>query len=137
MLSVLLVACAENEEQPVAPPADVLHHDTMVNVLVDFHILESSLILNVMQDDKAPGDSTRYYNIYKAHNISRERFDASFRYYAARPEELNEIYERVLERLNTMQAEALKTAPPDTSRKLPPVRRIHGVPGPPVPPTRK
>lgn len=109
----------------------------MVNVLVDFHILESSLILNVMQDDKAPQDSTLYYNIYKAHNISQDEFDASFKYYASKPEELNKIYERVVERINTMQAEALKTAPPDTTRKLPPARKIHGFRPPTAPATPK
>jgi hypothetical protein len=117
-----LVACGTKEEAS-APPvnSDILSEEQMIDVLIDLHIEEASLTLNMIQNDRALADSARYYNIYKVHNTTREQFDESFHYYAGEPEKLNAIYDTVLKRLNTMQTEAMKKSPPDTSKvKLPP-----------------
>lgn len=82
----------------------IIENDKMVDVMVDVHIIEATL-----RDKKISGDSLKkltsdyYQNLFDKHNISRQDFDSSFAYYEDNVGELNNIYEKVIERLNKKQ----------------------------------
>ncbi|MCF8307488.1 MAG: DUF4296 domain-containing protein [Bacteroidales bacterium] len=82
----------------------IIENDKMVDVMVDVHIIEATL-----RNKKISGDSLKkltnnyYQTLFDKYNISRQDFDSSFAYYEANVGQLNNIYEKVIERLNKKQ----------------------------------
>lgn len=113
----LLFSCAEEKAEPVPVPDEVVPAEVMIDVLVDLHIMEASVNLSILHDNKLTRDSAEFHNPYKAHNITKAQFEESFRYYSRDPEVLNEMYEEVISVLNRMHAEGLKTLPKDTTTR--------------------
>lgn len=76
----------------------------MVSVMVDVQLIEAAL--SVDQSDKAKETAAGSYDsVLKQHNISREKFDESFKYYAEHPGLMEQIYEEMLSKLSKKQAE--------------------------------
>lgn len=120
MLALLVFSCNEKREEIAAPPpADVLSEEEMTNILVDLHILEASINMQMTQDNRRLRDSSQYHNVYEKHNVTRAEVDESFRYYASKPEKLSAIYEAVVAKLNQMHTAAMQEAAKDTTVKLP------------------
>lgn len=117
--SVLLFSCeAEKKEAiPTAVPEHVVPEEIMVDVLVDLHMIEASLSLKMMEDHGVARDTSEFYNPYKKHNITRKAFEESFLYYANQPQQLNAMYEEVLNRLNQKHVEVMKNLPKDSTGK--------------------
>ena len=130
LVSALLLSCAEERQQAVPIPDEVVSEETMVEVLVDLHLVEASLSLKMMEDHRVAKDTAEFYNPYKKHKVTRKAFDESFKYYSSKPDKLSAIYEEVLNRLNQRQAEVMKSIPKDSLRKDSPQRP--DLPGGPV-----
>lgn len=115
-IAITFIACGEKKQEETAVPSEVLSEEAMVDVLTDLQIQEAALTVSMVQDKRAVQDSSQMYSVYRAHDITKQQFDESFRYYASKPEKLNAIYEQVVARLNQMQTEAMKKVPKDSVR---------------------
>lgn len=140
-LSVLLFACGEKKQEVItARPDNLVAEETMVNVLMDLHLIEASLSLKMMEDHRVARDTSQFYNPYEKYNLTKKEFEESFQYYASQPQRLNAIYEEVLNRINQKQVEVMKKVPRDTSAPALPKVRMPGMgpmhrPG--IPPNQK
>jgi hypothetical protein len=85
----------------------------MIEVLTDIHIAESSPQGSGMNQQQTNGVmASRYDTILKKHNITYKEFKTSFDYYMAHPEQLDEIYQEIINRLSTMEGKAKATRVP-------------------------
>ncbi len=101
LLLITLFACNEAVE---TIPDNVLSKEDMISVMVDVQLIEAALSLNQSEEAK----ETAYYNydsVLKKHNLSREKFVHSFKYYAEHPGLMEQIYEEMLSELSKRQAE--------------------------------
>lgn len=118
LLSAMLFSCGEEKKEEAVPvPDEIVEDEKMVDVLVDLHLIEASLSLNMLEDQRAARDTSEFYDPYKKHNVPKKAFDESFQYYASKPEALNAIYEEVMNRINLKQAEVMKNIPKDSTAK--------------------
>lgn len=100
----ILLACSNNKEIE-QPPAEILDHQKMVTVLVDIHLTEAAINLNLMKDSSVViVDSLKYNDLMKKNKIDKVNYEKSMRYYASRPILLDSIYTDVLKELSKMQA---------------------------------
>lgn len=81
----------------------------MVAILVDVHLAEASGSLDLLINNTDPKKKARNItDVYTKHGVTKEQFDKSLKYYSSDPEKINAIYEKVLNDLNKLQAEAMK-----------------------------
>lgn len=117
--SVLLLACYQNVEK-IQPE---LTKEQMIAILADVHLSESLLseyLKKPIQDSMA---HVYYLQIFKIHKVSAQNFEQSMQEYMKSPEDFQFIYEKVLEKLQTAQAQNQKTGnskmPEPTDRREP------------------
>jgi hypothetical protein len=78
-------------------PKGILSHQQMEGVLTDIHIVDGSLTDKIMVPDTMfKYGNAQYMQIFKQHNVDSGAFKKSFKYYANRPDELFEIYDKVI-----------------------------------------
>ncbi len=111
LISFLLTSTACNKKTPstVAPPHHVIAKDTLVLILADFHVLEASLTLKML-DDKTTANMRNVLKdkIYKDYNVSKERFFNSYAYYEKKPIALDSIYCEVITEITQRQSKLTK-----------------------------
>ncbi|MBN8702374.1 MAG: DUF4296 domain-containing protein [Bacteroidetes bacterium] len=99
ILSVVLIACSNsdtvNEQKPT------FSKDTIVNTMVDIHILEAQLTLGLLKQE---GDSNQVENIYKKNGITKKYYEDALAYYAQHPVEMVAVYDEVINELSKRQA---------------------------------
>ena len=102
-ISILfLSACSK---KPVEIPAHILQPDTMVSILKDIHLAQSSISVTDYAS-KSPYTMNQYVSyILERHGQSRERFMQSLRYYTGEPELMDGIYDSVIARLGNTSAQ--------------------------------
>jgi hypothetical protein len=105
ILSLFLTRCGE----PVAfvVPKDVIPQDSMVDIMVDIHLVEGGKMGRKFMGDTLLIDDY-YHKVFDKYNISKTYFDNSFRFYSSSPKDMDKVYEKVVERLNQMQKKAPK-----------------------------
>lgn len=87
-------------------PKDVIPPAKMTELLVDFHLAESSLAVMQYRDQKTSPLSTHLYDtILKKYNLSQKDFKKSMDYYSHHLEQMSKIYEDVITQLNKKQTE--------------------------------
>jgi hypothetical protein len=92
LMPLWLLACSPNKT-----PQDILTQDQMVRVLVDVHIIDGSLFETPqMPDSLYKYGSARYQYAFKAHGTDSTQFRKSFNYYTKKPDQLFDIYEKVV-----------------------------------------
>lgn len=97
VLLVLFVACKPQK------PSDVMTPDQMESFLYDYHIAKA-----IGDDEEYSKRYTRDYYIdyvYAKHNITKEQFDHSLRWYTRHIDDITKIYENVSTRLTTQKEE--------------------------------
>lgn len=101
---IFLIACTE--KQPETIPADVLSQEKMTAVLVDVHLVEATMNLNVMSPGNIviPDNYPLSIDVLKKHQITKKQYFDSFIYYTQHPDVLNKIYEEVINDLSKLQA---------------------------------
>lgn len=101
---VSLAACSGKDKLP----AKVIQPDKFAEVLIDVHLAEADLI-----EKKLGADSSRlfiaekYEVIFAMHDISEEEFKKSFDYYNQHPQQLFDIYEKVVQGLTEAQEQQI------------------------------
>lgn len=105
IIIILFTLFACNEEAEIIPE-NVFSQEKMVSVMVDVQLVEATLSVNQLKGDEAKEAAANYYDsVLKQHNISREEFDVSFKYYAERPGLMEQIYDEMLNVLSKKLAE--------------------------------
>ncbi len=105
-IAIILLTLFACNDRVVSIPDNVLSREKMTSVMVDVQLVEAALSVNQLKGDDAKKTAINYYDsVLKQHNISREEFDVSFKYYAEHPGLLEQIYEDVLNELSKKQAE--------------------------------
>lgn len=107
-ISILLAGCYSNSSKEVDIPKDdpPIDMETMSNILVDFHLAQSSLKELQVKRTVIEGKTEEVHAlIFKKYEVSKEEFDLSIEYYNYRSEELKKIYEDVITKLSLMDSE--------------------------------
>lgn len=111
ILSVLVfLGCSSGDS--VAIPDSVLSQEQMAKVMVDVHLLEATMNMNVPNPNNPsitlPGNVLiPNADIFKKNNVTKSQYEESFAFYTAHPGLLVEIYQLVLNRLSEMQVEVM------------------------------
>lgn len=98
MIGSLLVACREEAPKLLIP------EQKLVDVLVDVHLAEASL-QNRFGPVKDSLAQAYYHKIYELHDVEAAAFEETMERLRRHPETSERIYEQVMERLATMEAE--------------------------------
>lgn len=103
-LIILFTACNSKEEK-LKIPIDILTPEQMTAVIVDFHLVEASIVM-AQQNHEDVNILTvqRYSSVLKKHKITRQKFDDSIRFYTQHIKEMQEIYQDVVVELSKTQS---------------------------------
>lgn len=98
---VTFSACKEESREK----GEVIDEDKFIDVLVDLHIADAMLATDIKKEnEKLFLPKNFYHQVLKKHNITRADFNKSIAYYAEEPAKLGQIYDKVMEKLNTLSA---------------------------------
>ncbi|HNQ13039.1 MAG TPA: DUF4296 domain-containing protein [Bacteroidia bacterium] len=106
IICLLLHSCSNKNEEL---PEGIIAEDEMIQILTDVHLAETAFIMNNLKSKNPENAAISYYKfVFDKHKINREQFDASFRYYTARPAQYSLIYEQVLNEITQRQAHTIR-----------------------------
>lgn len=108
LLFFSLASCTKRVEDKVKPPDDLITRNEMVDIITDMHIFDAVMASEQKKGGKNVQDQKYYlYNsIMEKYNITRERFEESFKYYQRDFEVMDDIYADVITKLSIMKSEA-------------------------------
>ena len=98
ILLLLLTACQKNKL-----PEGVLDEQRMINVLADISVVDGYMSTLMYTDTLRIEGKNYYATVYKNHNISREIFDKSLKYYSNQPVLLDSMYSKVTRKLEAKE----------------------------------
>ncbi|HET6224680.1 MAG TPA: DUF4296 domain-containing protein [Bacteroidia bacterium] len=103
ILIALFMACSDESANI---PANILSKEEMAAVLTDIHILEAAMSLNISSAIQTGNDNREETTlaILKKHNVTKEQYDETFRFYGEHLDLLGDIYKLVLNNLSELQA---------------------------------
>ena len=95
ILSLLLLACTAPKTEI---PTEILSETEFANMLKEVHLAEAAFELNKSKgvETAKKALANTYSEIYSTRNINKDRFEKTLSYYANHPEELEQIYYKVL-----------------------------------------
>jgi len=103
-LVVLSLGCGEQPQN--ALPEGVLSIDKMTAIMVDVQLIEAGIVVRKYNRTQRKDQITDYYRaLFNKHEVSKQTFDLSLQFYTDHPDQLEEIYEGLMERLSELQAE--------------------------------
>ena len=108
MSIVLLSSCSPSKERPekVETPNDIIEHEKMVDILVDYHLSENTIRYYRRYGIKPQPLSNKLYStVWEKHNITQKEFQHSLDYYTDDSERMQILYSDVMERLSSLQSE--------------------------------
>ncbi len=105
---LLLIGCTlscTRRERP-KPPEHILSEEKMTAVLYDVQVVEAIYQRGGKPSAEAGLEMGRqlYGEVFEKHDITREQFKESFSWYSQKPRLMDDMYEKIIERLNTEQA---------------------------------
>ncbi|MCH8546614.1 MAG: DUF4296 domain-containing protein [Cryomorphaceae bacterium] len=104
-VSLLLTSC---KVPPVQIPEDVLDKETMVDLMVDVHLAEGGRAGGSKMYNEA--HIVDFYEaIYLKYGLDKTSFDHSFSFYNQHPELMLEVHDKVIRRLNEIDAQLEKS----------------------------
>lgn len=112
VVSLLLTSC---KVPPIQIPEDVLDMETMVDLMVDVHLAEGGRAGGSKMYNEA--HIVDFYEaIYEKYGLDKASFDHSFSFYNQNPALMLEVHDKVIRRLNEIDAqlEGGKDAQQDT-----------------------
>lgn len=105
------VSC--NKKMMKEKPKDLIPWDSMVVILADGCITESSLFFAPRQYDKQILTRYAYQELFERHHITREQYLNSMGYYFSDEESAQKMLDEIEQKVN----ELADQLPPDTSRR--------------------
>jgi hypothetical protein len=92
------------KQKSVETPGHILEKKELVEIQVDLYLVEAAHNMNVLKPERADTEyKTLFETVMKKHNITKEDYESSLRYYAIDNESLNEIYDSVLVKLTNLE----------------------------------
>lgn len=99
-----LFSCKEKTEK--LPPG-ILSKDKMIAILTDVHIAEASPYGYALGTQQVNGImANRYDDIMTKYGITYGEFKNSFDYYLAHPQEMDEIYQEIINKLSALEGKS-------------------------------
>ena len=96
-------SCTDKQDQPDY----LIASDSLVGIMVDMHLVETAANLKLIGTDSLkPNYNQMFEAIFKKHGITKTEFDSTLFFYSKKPDEMSGIYDKVLERLSELDAEA-------------------------------
>lgn len=107
ILLVIISACSnENSEERIKKPSHFLKQDEMIDVTVDFRLTEAAIRQMAGYGEDTKKLSKYYYNkVLKKHHLTADEYNANLIFYTKKPEQLHQIYSRVVARITEIQSE--------------------------------
>ena len=107
LFTIILSACfSSSEEGRIKKPDHFLKQDKMVEVTVDFRLTEAAIRQMAGYGENTKVLSKYYYKkVLEKHHITADIYKANLAYYSKHPDELHQIYSRVVARLTEIQTE--------------------------------
>jgi hypothetical protein len=107
-----LIGCSQSQQKEPLPP-NILDSDEMVSLLVDLQLLEGANSIKMFQGDTGQTNyNLLYTTVFNKHGIQKETFDTCMTYYTHHGEDMEKIYDRVIEELMKLEAkEKLENRP--------------------------
>ncbi len=100
-------ACSEPKQEPI--PLGIIAQDTMVQMLAEIHLLESSLSVRIADESSLKNTRNAIKSkIYLNFGVSKEQFYKSYKYYAEKPVLIDSIYINVISEISKRQVEQTK-----------------------------
>ena len=106
LLPLLLASCSS--KPTVAPPSDLIGKDTIVQIITDQLIIESTIFNAPPQYDKDALARALYPQLFEKYNVTIPRYRSSLTYYFADKDRMDEIMMRAKEQIDA-QCAALPT----------------------------
>ncbi|NUM51971.1 MAG: DUF4296 domain-containing protein [Flavobacteriales bacterium] len=102
LLFYILCSCNMKEERM---PDEILNEKEMVALMSDMQLAEAIVKLQVNRVDSTSFFTDSLFSqVFKKHNVSKEKFKKNFDYYNSNPVLMEEIYNQVIEKLSEEQA---------------------------------
>jgi hypothetical protein len=104
VLVFILFGCSSSDEKKL--PAHILDTDEFAMVMIDVQLAEGMKAqrISISQDDE--GSVFELYKaIFEKHNVEEDEFMETYDYYRKHPEQMEKVYEQVLDSLNKLDAE--------------------------------
>lgn len=105
---VTAISCHTKQNDQIAAdrPSDVLHPDTMGQILIDIHFAEAAIKRKQLKGDTAIFTAQKYYNeIYSIHQVTEEKFRKSMEFYRNHPKIFEKIYKDILEKISQKEGQ--------------------------------
>jgi hypothetical protein len=100
-LGILFFSACNSKEKT---PAGVIAKDQMAGLLTDVHIVNGTLYATPqMPDSLYKYGMGKYLNVFKQYHTDSTQFKKSIIYYASKPDELENIYQQVMDNLKAKQ----------------------------------
>ena len=103
ILSGFLFACSKKK---TTIPEGILPMRELQQVLTEIHLAQSASGNAVMSDSSIYTNKEYVNYILKQHDLKREDFLKSMKFYTENPDLLEEVYDSVITQLSRMQAES-------------------------------
>lgn len=102
LFPLFLLSCNSTEKQPQLP----IPQEQMVGIMVDLHLVETAHNMKLTEGDSTRPDYAQLNErVFAKHGITKTAFDSALYTYSFHPQEMNTVYDLVLERLSEMDAE--------------------------------
>ena len=97
LLLILFLSCTSENKKV----KNIIPKDSFTTILKEIHLAEAAFELsNSKGVESAKKVLNKHYSeIYLSHNIDQDKFEKTLSYYAKHPEELEQIYSKVLKDL--------------------------------------
>jgi len=112
LTSVFLMPACSNEAPINTADFDYtapIEREQMIDIMVDIHLAEAlANNTKLKRDGVELKEIGEYYkDIFEVHHIDQEKFTMAFEYYTQRPNELDLMYEELIDKMSKMQAEVI------------------------------
>jgi hypothetical protein len=107
LLSGLVFSCTRKVNNEEVPPDDLIHRDTMVNIIVDLRIMDALVSYEQRQANRKITEVNYFIHasLLNKYNITRDQFERSFKYYQSDLETIDKIFADVITKLSKMKSE--------------------------------
>lgn len=111
--SICLLSCQQEEIKPQ------IADDEMVKILTDLHISEAA-ILSLNQKLKDSVSNVYYQQIFEIHGVTDSVFYQDLEILRNDAKRLEEIYNKVIDKIELLNVKTVEDAKKESSKKIPP-----------------
>jgi len=107
IIIVLFLSCNNNNGDK---PLKAIPEKQFVSVLVDIHIADAGLNVVNLKKNYANFNADDYYDhVLKKHNVTKEQFNETIKYYSFNLNDFDRIYDQVISELSKADANLRKS----------------------------